>query len=460
MIDNSVMATSLELLDTYVRIPTISSQIDAPIITAVQNFWHAQELDFEKLYPGGPIKGKVSNPTLFAEIEADVPDAPALLLYGHWDVQPTGELADWHWQGESTPPFAPTFFLNDKLIGRSAAEVLAQLEPEQLGSVLMVARGSADNKGQHLANILGVLRTKKAGRLQWQVKILLDGEEEIGSPNLGAITQTHQARLKAALMVGSDGPKNDNLPTLLLGVRGLLALEIRCQNRSGRMLHSGNYGNVVPNPVGPMARLLDQMEATIKAMGEASDSFRRELSSFFDTDAPDRFRYEPFLYPTFNVNSLISEGATTGQRRTIIPSWVEASIDVRLTPDLPPSLVYDRLAILVAEANAQNGGVTFELKSSSATASSYTSPAREGYSWLRSAMADFWGADVRVIPLLGGTLPNDVFTDGLGMASYWLPAANSNNRQHDTCEHLVLEHFFRQQEFYAQLVATPYNFGK
>jgi hypothetical protein len=59
--------------------------------------------------------------------------------------------------------------------------------------------------------------------------------------------------------------------------------------------------------------------------------------------------------------------------------------------------------------------------------------------------------------LLGGTLPNDIFTGGLDLASYWLPAANSNNRQHDTNEHFVLEHFFRQQEFYELLASTEYR---
>ncbi len=457
MLTQPDLSESLHLLDTYIRIPTISSEIDQTTLEAVLIFWQAQGLNFEKLYPPGPIKGPVSNPVLFGELKADYTQAPTLLLYGHWDVQPTGELSEWVWREQVCPPFEPTYFVNDKFLATQPDAVLDQLEPAQLPAVLLVGRGSADNKGQHLANILGVLRTKAAGKLRWNIKILLDGEEEIGSPNLPAIVESHREKLQADFMVGSDGPKSDNRPTMLLGVRGLLGLKLQADNGSGRMLHSGNYGNIVPNPVLPVARLLEQMGQTVKAMGLASEDFRAEVNRFFDRQHPDYAHFEPFLYPTFNVNSLMSQGVTGGQRRTIIPGWVTASIDVRLTPDLPPELVFKTLEALVEKANREEAGVTFKLEMGSATASSYTAPDREGYRWLREAMGRFWGSEVRVIPLLGGTLPNDVFTAGLNMASYWLPAANSNNRQHDACEHFVLEHFYRQQEFYAELVATPYR---
>jgi acetylornithine deacetylase/succinyl-diaminopimelate desuccinylase-like protein len=446
---------SLQLLDTYLKIPTISSQITPEMTAQVQEFWRGLGLEFELLWPEVPTNPNLSNPVLFTEVPADVPDAPTILLYGHWDVQPTGDLEKWRWNEVESPPFAPTYFLNEDFLGRSPAEVLDKVPRERLGEVTLVGRGSADNKGQHLANILGVLRAKAEGQLQWNVKILLDGEEEVGSPNLNAIVQTHRERLKANFMVGSDGPKSDNQPTLLLGVRGLLAVIVRCENTSGRMLHSGNYGNVVPNPVLPLAHLLEQMAQIVREIGEEDKRFREEVDRHFPKDAPDRPRFEPFLLPTFNVNSLMTEGATSGQRRTIIPSWVEASIDVRLTPGLVPSEIYQQLVLLTENANQIGGDkLKFSIKQQSACAASYTSPEREGYSWLKKATENFWKEDIRVIPLLGGTLPNDVFTDGLGLASYWLPAANSNNRQHDTNEHFVLEHFLRQQEFYASLMTT------
>jgi acetylornithine deacetylase/succinyl-diaminopimelate desuccinylase-like protein len=323
-----------------------------------------------------------------------------------------------------------------------------------------VARGAADNKGQHLANILGVLEARKAGKLAWDVKIILDGEEEVGSPNLGAIVQAHRDKLAADFMVGSDGPKSDNRPTLLLGVRGLLAVTVRCDNGTGRMLHSGNYGNVTPNPALPLARLLDEMAEAVKSVGEApSRLFRQQIDQFFDPATLERSRYEPFLSPYFNVNSFMTEGATGGQRRTIIPSWAEASVDVRLIPGLSPEEVYKTLEVLTEKANAEaaSKNLKFTIEMGSSCAASFTAPDREGFAWLRKVTENYWGDDIRLIPILGGTLPSDAFTEGLGMAAYWLPAANSNNRQHDTNEHLILEHYFRQQDFYARLVATPYE---
>ncbi len=448
---------SLGLLDTYLRIPTVSNDITPETTKQVRAFWKKLGLELQPIYADQPKTTSVLNPALYGLVEADRPNAGTILLYGHWDVQPPGDLTEWRWREQSSPPFDPTYFLDERYLGHDAAQVLGSLEKTELPQALVVARGSADNKGQHLANLLGVLRAKAAGTLAWNVKVILDGEEEVGSPNLKAIVETHRDKLKADFMVGSDGPKSDNRPTLLLGVRGLLMVEVTCRNTSNRMLHSGNYGNVVPNPALPLARLLDRMAEAASELGQGSENFRAEVDKFFPKNLPDRKYFNPFLYPTFNINSFATEGYTGkgSQRRTIIPSWAEANIDVRLTPGLDPQLVYERLAELVEEANRQATGLIFEIQQSSACAASYTSPAREGFGWLKENMEKYWQEDLRLIPLLGGTLPSDAFTDGLGLAAYWLPAANSNNRQHDTNEHFVLEHFFRQQEFYERLVSTP-----
>lgn len=449
---------SVGLLDRYLRIPTVSNEINTETVETVQKFWQALGLELQPLWAAKPTTEKVLNPALYGEIKADVPEARTILLYGHWDVQPAGDLSQWRWRGEVSKPFEPTYFLDERFLGHDAAGLLG-LSQDDLPNALVVARGSADNKGQHLANLLGVLRAKAAGKLLWNVKVILDGEEEVGSPNLKAIVATHKDKLAADFMVGSDGPKSDNRPTLLLGVRGLLMVEITCRNTSNRMLHSGNYGNVVPNPVLPLARLLDQMVEEAAILGQDSAGFRAEVDKFFPKDLPDRRLFDPFLMPTFNINSFSTEGATGkgGQRRTIIPSWAEANVDVRLTPGLDPQKVYDKLAEMVEAANKQYTDLTFEILQSSSCAASYTSPEREGFEWIKRNMEDYWQSELRVIPLLGGTLPNDAFTDGLGLAAYWLPAANSNNRQHDTNEHFVFEHFFRQQEFYERLVSTPFG---
>ena len=443
---------SLALLDAYVRIPTVSSQVTAATVERVVDFWRPLGLAFKPLWGSEPGTGGIRNPALFAEVAADTSGAPTLLLYGHWDVQPPGAPEQWVWEGTPCAPFEPTYFLDG-----SAARGLAELPTGALDRVALVARGAADNKGQHLANVLGVLRAKAAGGLRWNVKVLLDGEEEVGSPNLTAIVAAHREQLGATLLVGSDGPKSDNRPTLLLGTRGLLALRVRCENGSGRLLHSGNYGNVVPNPTLPLTRLLDAMADRVAELAQATAPFRERVLATFGPrqSAEERAAYEPFLRPTFNVNSLLTDGATTGQRRTVIPDWIEASIDVRLVPGLVPQVVYEALAALVQETRV--AGLTFSIQRGSANAASYTAPEREGFRWLTRTAERFWGEPLRIVPLLGGTLPNAVFTDALGLAAYWLPGANSNNRQHDANEHLVLEHFFRQQDLFATLVSAPFE---
>lgn len=109
-------------------------------------------------------------PALFAELPGPA-GAPALLLYGHYDVQPTGDLARWRWEGVPCDPFEPACFRDGR-----------RVDPATLDAV-------------------------RAGRQRWRVKIILDGEEEHGSPHLEVIARAHRARLAADVLIGSDGPK-------------------------------------------------------------------------------------------------------------------------------------------------------------------------------------------------------------------------------------------------------------
>ncbi len=246
----SVRHDRLELLDRYLRVPTISSQVTPEMVDTIRAFWRAVGLE---LVPLAPEDGR-GTPALFGELPGP-PGAPALLLYGHYDVQPTGDLSRWRWEGVECPPFAPSYFREGKRVDPSA------LDEEALDDVVVVARGGADNKGQHLSNALGALDAVRAGTAQWTVKIILDGEEEHGSPNLAAIARAHCARLAADVLIGSDGPKQQNRPTLVMGVRGLLTVDIVADNGQPVSVHSGNYGNIVPNPVLPLARLIEDIEA-------------------------------------------------------------------------------------------------------------------------------------------------------------------------------------------------------
>lgn len=437
----SVRHERLELLDRYLRIPTISRQVTPEMVEAVRAFWRGADLELEPLQP----PGGQGTPALYGELPGP-PGAPVLLLYGHYDVQPTGDLARWRWEGVACKPFEPTYFHGGKPVNPR------ELDGRQLDDVTVVARGGADNKGQHLSNVLGALDAVRADRAQWTVKILLDGEEEHGSPNLEAIARAHRARLAADVLIGSDGPKQKNAPTLVMGVRGLLGVDLVADNGQPASVHSGNYGNIVPNPVLPLARLIADIEERVRAYAAAHEAFRREASEVF-AKWEDKAVWTPYLWPTVNVNHLMTDGASPQLRRTIIPRSVHARLDIRLTPDTPLATVREIVERTVADHKGRTPGVTFTVTSGGQPAS-YTSPARPEFGWLLRLLEQQDDGEPVALPILGGTLPLHVFTEVLGIPALWIPAANSGNQQHDINEHYVLRHFYRQTELYAAIVSS------
>ncbi|MDH6574196.1 acetylornithine deacetylase/succinyl-diaminopimelate desuccinylase-like protein [Streptomyces sp. SAI-117] len=160
-------------------------------------------------------------------------DGPTLLLYGHYDVQPA-DIAD----GWVSDPFKPV--VRD---GR------------------IYGRGTADNKGQHLAQLLAIEAYLSCHeRLPCNVKVLLDGEEEIGSPQMPAVVAEHGDLLRADLVVISDGPVDPSgRPMISLGVRGALGFELRATGANAE-LHSGHWGGVAPDPMWDLVQLLATMK--------------------------------------------------------------------------------------------------------------------------------------------------------------------------------------------------------
>lgn len=437
----SVRHERLALLDRYLRISTISRQVTPEMVEAVRAFWRVIGLELEPL---APPSGE-GTPALYGELPGPA-GARTLLLYGHYDVQPTGDLARWRWEGVACKPFEPTYFYERKPVEPRS------LEPQALDDVTVVARGGADNKGQHLSNVLGAMDAVRAGRQQWTVKIILDGEEEHGSPNLEAIARAHRARLAADVLIGSDGPKQKNAPTLVMGVRGLLGVDIVADNGQPASVHSGNYGNIVPNPVLPLARLIADIEERVRAYAAAHEAFRREASEVF-AKWEDKAVWTPYLWPTVNVNHVMTDGASPQLRRTIIPRSVHARLDIRLTPDTPLAAVREIVERAAADHKGRTPGVTFTVTTAGQPAS-YTSPARPEFGWLLRLLEQQDDGEPLALPILGGTLPLHVFTDVLGIPALWIPAANSGNQQHDINEHYVLRHFYRQTELYAAIVSS------
>ena len=191
------------------------------------------------------------HPVIFAS-NARREGVPTVLIYGHYDVQPADPLDLW-----TSPPFDP-----------------------QITDGIITARGSADNKGQIMAHILGVEQALAAGgELPVNVLFVVEGEEEIGSPNLGAFLKEHAEELRCDVVVISDSTMiGPGVPTLTYGLRGIGCIEVRVTGPAVD-LHSGIYGGAVLNPITALARLL----ATLH-----DDEGRVAVAGFYDAVEPLR----------------------------------------------------------------------------------------------------------------------------------------------------------------------------
>jgi acetylornithine deacetylase/succinyl-diaminopimelate desuccinylase-like protein len=360
------------------------------------------------------------------------PGAPTVLVYGHYDVQPPDPLDAW-----TSPPFEP-----------------------EVRDGRLYGRGGADNKGQHLAQLLAMeslLATR--GELPCTVKVLLDGEEEIGSPNLAAFAQRNRDRLAADLVVWSDGPID---PAggwrLVFGVRGIASFELRARG-ANRSLHSGNWGGVAPNPLWTLVHLLASMRdpggrITVEGFGDAVEplgateraaldrlpvdveAVKAELGlAELDAPAGRGFAERLAAWPTLTINGL--HGGYGGEgTQTVLPSAAVAKCDVRLVHAQRAEDVYERL-----EAHVRRHAPGVELVRQGSMEPSRTPMDSPFTAPIRAGMAAAQGADPLLVPVLGGSLPLHVFTGVLGLPTFGIPLGNPDQANHAPDENLDLDRF-------------------
>jgi acetylornithine deacetylase/succinyl-diaminopimelate desuccinylase-like protein len=219
----------LERLFVYLRQPSISAHKQGLGETAE----HARRLLERAGVGNARVVPTAGGPMVMGE-RLNAPGKPTVLVYGHYDVQPPDPLELWE-----SPPFEPT-----------------------VRGGKIYARGVGDNKGQHLAHVLAV-ESLLACRpeLPCNVKFLLEGEEEIGSPQMPPFVAAHRDELRADLCVISDGTVDESgRACVRFGVRGVLSFELRARGAK-RDLHSGHWGDVAPNPIWTLVQLLATMKA-------------------------------------------------------------------------------------------------------------------------------------------------------------------------------------------------------
>ncbi len=286
----------LEELKDFLRIPSISADPKHDGDTRRAAEWVAENarsigLEHVEIYdtPGHPI--------VYADwLHAD--GAPTVLIYGHYDVQPDDPVELW-----TSPPF----------------------DPEVRGDELF-ARGSVDDKGQvhlHLKGVESVLRTD--GRLPVNVKFIIEGEEEVGSPNLVPFVESHAELLACDAVMISDTPMYDyDMPSITYGLRGMAYVELRVQGPD-RDLHSGMFGGPVTNPINALCEIIARMK---------DERGRIQLPGFYDqvVDVTDEEREQLGRLP-FDVDEfrrMISIPATSGEEgyTELERLWARPTMDV------------------------------------------------------------------------------------------------------------------------------------
>jgi acetylornithine deacetylase/succinyl-diaminopimelate desuccinylase-like protein len=373
-----------------------------------------------------------AQPVIYAEWRG-APERPTVLIYGHYDVQPPDPLGEW-----LSPPFEPTV-RDGKLFGR----------------------GAGDNKGQIFAQIAAARAwLETSGALPVNVKFLIEGEEETGSPHLDAFAREYRDLLAANLVYASDGPVHDDAhPQVVYGVRGLLYVELHARGAS-HDLHSGNWGGLVPNPAWTLVELLatmrdrqgritipgfhDNIRSPTPAVAAAMAAIPLDQRAALATvgvdrlPPPDDLGYFARLMttPTLNIAGFSSGYGGPGTK-TVLPATATVKIDMRLVPDQRADDIFARFADHVARHAPE-----VEVLRLGSMEPSYTPIEHPYAATVRRAVTTGFGAPPIDVPLLGGSLPTAVFTETLGLPFFLVPYANADERNHAPNENIALDRFF------------------
>lgn len=383
-------------LNEFIRIPSVSTAPEHKPDIQKTAEWLADQLarigmqNIQILPTGG-------HPIVFGECMCAREDAPTVLIYGHYDVQPADPLELW-----TTDPF----------------------KPDQRGDNLY-ARGASDMKGQVMASIKAVESVLQAGELPVNVKFILEGEEEIGSPNLVPFIKEHGKLLACDVALNPDtGMIGPDAPNITYALRGLAYFELRVYGPE-HDLHSGLFGGVVHNTAIVLSELIAGMHDSsgrITLPGFYDDvrplsaEERKELARLpldekhylEQTGAPALFGEEGYspservgARPTLDVNGLLS-GFTGVGSKTVLPAYAMAKISMRLVPDQDPKKVEEGLMAYLKERAPKT--VRWEitnLSSDSPSISDINHPATQA---MARALEAAWG----VPPLYkreGGSVP-------------------------------------------------------
>ena len=410
-------------------------------------------------------------PMVFADFPERKAGAKTVLFYIHFDGQ---AVTPSEWKQESpwkatlkkrTPAGWETLPL-DLLYGMD-------VDPEWR----LFARSASDDKGPILMFLAAIDALRASGTAPAvHVKVILDSQEEKDSPTITRVVSENLGLLAADAVVVLDGPRHEtDRPTLAFGNRGILKVTLRVFGARGE-LHSGHYGNYVPNPAQRLAALLASMkdedgrvvipgfydgvvldEATKRILAAVPDdeaALRKRLG-IAATDKVGATYQESLQYPSLNVRGLLASDVGA-KVRTVVPASAVAEIDIRTVPETPADRLQALLTRFVESKGWRlvNGAPTDEERARYPKLASLTfgdvslqsRPARTDPDapigrWLTAALTRTFGAEPVRIRMMGGTVPTRALVDPLNAPFAQLPLVNPDNAQHAADENLRIGNY-------------------
>lgn len=385
------------------------------------------------------------HPIVYAERKVSE-TAPTLLIYGHYDVQPAEPLELW-----LTPPFEPTV--------RDGA---------------LYARGASDDKGQVFAHIKGVEAVlQETGTLPLNLKFLIEGEEEIGSPNLIPFIETHAELLAADTVLISDGAMAaPGTPTITYGLKGLAYIEVHVKG-AAMDLHSGAFGGGVANPINGLAKMIAALhddrgrvtvpgfyDAVIDVTPEERKVFSRapfdegalaqELAvQAFPGEAGYTLLERLWARPTLDCNG-IGGGFQGKGSKTVIASEAMAKISCRLVPNQTPQEITQKLGDYLRKLVPE--GLTVEIIDLHGGEGVLTPLTSRAVQTAGRALSDVYGKET-VFARTGGTIPvGSTFQKKLGADVVFVGLGLESDRAHSPNEKFDLVNYYRGIEVSAALL--------
>ena len=439
---------SLDRLFELLRIKSISTDpaFKADCRTAAE--WLAKDLKSIGFDAG--VRDTEGHPMVVGHHDGPSPDAPHVLFYGHYDVQPVDPLSLWH-----DDPFDPAV-------------------KEVNGVRVITGRGSSDDKGQ-LMTFVEACRAYKAahGAMPCRITVLFEGEEESGSPSLHPFLEANAEELKADFaMVCDTGMWDAETPAITTGLRGLVGEEITI-HAADRDLHSGVYGGAAANPIRILAKILadmhdetgrvtipgfydgveetpEQIKQSWNKLGMTAEKFLGEIGLSIPSGETGRSVLElVWARPTAEFNG-ISGGYEGDGFKTVIASKASAKVSFRLVHKQDPEKIRAAFRAFVEARLPADCRVEFQKHGSGpAIQLAFDSPMVTS---AKSALSDEWGKPAQVIAM-GGSIPivGD-FQSKLGMDSLLVGFGLDDDRIHSPNEKYNISSFHKGQRSWARIL--------